>query len=98
MPSQLLSPGLGEHGPWNSWSPQPTCQKSDALRLPGCDGPGRVERFWKVCVLERVGETEGGREGERERGESHPEEPKALSWTGTPSPTASRPVGQGGTS
>ena len=48
-------------------------------------------------MLERVGETEGGREGERERGESHPEEPKAPSWTGTPSPTASRPVGQGGT-
>ena len=37
-----------------------------ALRLSGCDGPGGVERFWRLCVLERVGETEGGRERERE--------------------------------
>jgi len=42
-----------------------------ALRLSGCDGPGGVERFWRLCVLERVGETEGGRERERGRREEH---------------------------
>ena len=63
------------------------------LRLSGCDGPGGVERFWRLCVLERVGETEGGREGEREeRGTL-----RCHLGQEPPSPIASCPVGQGDT-
>ena len=54
-----------------------------ALRLPRCEGPRGVSRFWKMCVYERV--REGGRAGGRgrERRDHTLRNTKAPSWTGT---------------
>ena len=70
VPSQLLSPGLGEHGPWNSWSPRPTCQKSDCPETVGLWQSWRCgEILEAVCVRESV--RDGGRKGGGEREERH---------------------------
>lgn len=70
VPSQRLSPGLGEHGLGTLGALDQHVRNLIALRQSGCDSPGGVERFWKLCVRKSV--RDGGRKGgEREKRHTH---------------------------